>query len=102
MTTERKDFTPKKDEEIANRKRLHGPFIDLNFHDSDPDDDDCKIIHRPGSTKKRLSFILENFPVKAEPSAFDEHANDLALNDNVDLDNWESNNSLPAVKKSRI
>ena len=102
MTTKRKDFTPKKDEEIASKKRLHGSFIDLTSHDSDPDDDDCKIIQRPGSTKKCLSFILENFTVNAEPSASDEHANDLALNDNVDFDNRESNNSLLIEKKSEI
>ena len=67
MTTKRKDFSPKK-EEIANKRRVNGPFIDLTCDDSDRDDDDCKIALGPGSPRKHLSFISEQSQVKVEPS----------------------------------
>ena len=58
----------------------------------------AKSLSEQGHLEKSL-FRRWKIPVKAEPSAFDEHANDLALNDKVDRDNWESNNSLPIEKK---
>ena len=66
MRTKRKDFSPKKKEEIANKRHVNGPFIGLTCDDSDRDD--CKIALGPGSARIHLSFISEQSQIKVEPS----------------------------------
>lgn len=94
MSQKRKDFTPKKNDEMASRKRVDLSFIDLTYGDDDTDA--CKITDRPESARKCLSFSDEQAQVKCESAG----AVDSAIENQADLYNWESNDELPFAKKS--
>ena len=61
------------------------------------------LVNNPKLKLNHLIFSsVSNPKLKVEPSDFDEHSSDLfAVPHQADLDNWESNNTLPIEKKNQ-